>query len=173
MTTTLVVPQGYGLVILSAFSVCLLYSFMGYVAGSRRRKLFNEAFMTRHFGEEHKKATGNKIGSGGYPDMGNGKYSDKLSYGDWYNFNNAQRVHYNYLEQIPFVVPFILIAGLTTPYITAIIGGVYTFGRLIYAVGYTSSGPTARLPGAISNSLCAMALLFLAGHSSVKLALSV
>jgi hypothetical protein len=33
-----------------------------------------------------------------YPDMGNGRYSEKLSYKEWFEFNNAIRVHYNYIE---------------------------------------------------------------------------
>jgi len=54
--------------------------------------------MTDNFGEIHKKATGKEVEEGGYPDMGSGVYSMKLSYKDWYDFNNGQRVHLNYVE---------------------------------------------------------------------------
>jgi hypothetical protein len=36
--------------------------------------------MRDNFGEEHKNATGRDAEKGGYPDMGNGRYSSKLSY---------------------------------------------------------------------------------------------
>ncbi len=29
--------------------------------------------------------------------MGNGKYAQKLTYQQWYDFNSAQRAHYNFL----------------------------------------------------------------------------
>jgi hypothetical protein len=32
---------------------------------------------------------------GGYPDMGSGRYSAKLSDEEWIKFNNYQRAHYN------------------------------------------------------------------------------
>jgi hypothetical protein len=53
--------------------------------------------MRDNFGEEHKLVTGLDIEKGGYPDMGNGRYSAKLPYQEWYRFNNAQRVHNNFV----------------------------------------------------------------------------
>lgn len=44
--------------------------------------------------------------------MGNGRYSQKLSYFDWLYFNKAQRIHYNYVEVIASIIGFILIGGL-------------------------------------------------------------
>jgi len=41
---------------------------------------------------------GEQVNKEGYPDMGSGRYSDKLSWKDWYYFNLAQRCHMNYLE---------------------------------------------------------------------------
>jgi len=50
------------------------------------------------FDEIHEKEVGGKAPALGYPDTGNGRYSAKLSYGDWFSFNNWQRVQYNFLE---------------------------------------------------------------------------
>jgi len=30
--------------------------------------------------------------------MGSGRYSEKLEYKEWFEFNNAQRVHVNFVE---------------------------------------------------------------------------
>jgi len=40
--------------------------------------------MNKHFENQHLKEMKEKIPSGGYPDCGNGVYSDKLSYKDWF-----------------------------------------------------------------------------------------
>jgi hypothetical protein len=49
----------------------------------------------------------------GFPDCGSGRYSEKLDYKDWYDFNNAQRVHMNYVEQLPLIMALIFISALT------------------------------------------------------------
>jgi len=43
--------------------------------------------MEKNFGNLHLKEMKEKIPRGGYPDCGNGVYSDKLSYKDWFYFN--------------------------------------------------------------------------------------
>ena len=55
----------------------------------KRAKVFNGEFMKKHFGEEHMKAypKDTKTPQYGYPDMGSGFYSKKLSYKDWFEFN--------------------------------------------------------------------------------------
>jgi glutathione S-transferase len=79
--------------------------------------------MEDNFGEEHFKETGFKVQKGGYPDMGNGRYAQKLSYKEWFVFNNAQRAHYNFLEALDVVVLTNLVAGLYFP-VAAIVLGV-------------------------------------------------
>lgn len=64
--------------------------------GAARRAAFDGEYYrqsaVKALAEEHKKATGDaKLPRGGYPDMGSGRYSAHLSYGQWYAFNNAQR----------------------------------------------------------------------------------
>ena len=47
--------------------------------------------------------------------MGNGWYSQKLTYKQWFEFNLAQRVHYNFIENCIIIVFLILIAGIRNP----------------------------------------------------------
>ena len=49
----------------------------------------------KKFNDEHIAAFGTASipAKGGYPDSGNGYYSDKLSYKQWLNLNNAFRTH--------------------------------------------------------------------------------
>ena len=101
--------------------------------------------------------------------MGSGMYSMQLSYKDWYEFNNAQRAHQNYIEFAPSTLVWLLIAGLYFPIPGAAIGlGVIIF-RLVYAIGYAQGGPKARSIGAIGNDLCILGLLGLSIASSIML----
>lgn len=53
----------------------------GFSIGSIRRKLFTEEFFKKNF-------PNHKYAKGGYPDMGNGRYSAKLSIEDWQKLVN-------------------------------------------------------------------------------------
>ena len=90
-------PSTYGYVIIIGALIGLEIIFIGFLLPGGARKVFTKEFMEQHFGEEHRKATGKDIEKGGAPDMGSGLYSQKLSYKEWYDFNNAQRAHYNYV----------------------------------------------------------------------------
>ena len=50
---------------------------------------------------------------GGHPDDGNGWYAAKLSYKDWYDYNNAARGHLNFLET---GIPVATMAAITAIY---------------------------------------------------------
>ena len=69
--------------------------------------------------------------------MGNGYYAEKLSYKDWFEHGLAQRVHVNFIEQLLIVCFLVLVAGLKHPTEAAILGLTYSFGRLVYAIGYS------------------------------------
>ena len=73
--------------------------------------------MKENFDEIHMKNIPESGGAPahGYPDMGHGVYSEKLSYKDWFLFNLAQRAHFNFLEQIQIVIFLILVAGVKFP----------------------------------------------------------
>lgn len=133
--------------------------------------IFNEEYMRTNFGEEHRNATGNEITVGGYPDMGSGRYSSKLTYEHWYKFNNAQRVHYNFIEFAPSMFVVLLIAGVYFPVAAAVLGLVHFIGRIIYSIGYANGGPTGRFVGVILNDLSLLGLLGLAFASGIMLAM--
>ena len=100
MATEYIIDQNVdrGVFALSIFLVVFSYLWISFVPGVARGRVFNAEFM-KQFDELHKAETGEeKAPKGGYPDMGCGRFSEKLSYKDWYEFNLAQRVHYNYLE---------------------------------------------------------------------------
>ena len=92
---------------------------------------------------------GVKAPVGGYPDDGNGYYSRKLSYKDWYVFNNWQRAHLNFLETFSIVVVMSFITAINQPLWAAVVGYVLVLGRIIYGLGYCHAGPKGRLVGAI------------------------
>jgi hypothetical protein len=53
----------------------------GFIAGSKRRHTFSKEFMESNFATEHERFfPGQKVPKEGYPDMGNGRYADKLTY---------------------------------------------------------------------------------------------
>jgi len=172
MATTITVPAKYGWVLLASVSIgfqCFVVGF-GMVL-NRRKKYFNKEFMEKNFKEEHKKEVGDyPLPSGGYPDQGNGRYSQKLTYKEWFDFNNAQRVHQNFVENVGIIIPATLIAGLRFPQTAAIAGGVHFLGRFLYALGYTAeSGGDKREAGAVMSHSTTILNLVLAVITSVKL----
>jgi uncharacterized membrane protein YecN with MAPEG domain len=136
--------------------------------GPKRVKIFNQEYLNKHFGEEHKKAFGTMPPKGGYPDTGCGRYAQYLSYKEWVEINNANRAHYNFVEQIGVVIPLILIAGLYFPFYAAVIGAAHAVGRVIYTIGYVFRGADGRLPGAGICDIAILALFVLAPWSGYK-----
>lgn len=84
----------------------------------------------------------------GYPDNGSGRISDTLSYKQWFEMNQGQRIHLNYVEHLPMIIGFSLIAGVLYPCLIASLGFLYVIGRIIYAEGYKIR-PILRVPGAL------------------------
>ena len=99
--------------------------------------------------------------------MGSGLYSSKLSYSDWYKFNNAQRSHQNFLEFAPATFAFLLIAGIYFPIIAAALGLGVVIGRIIYGYGYIANGPSGRVIGVLVGDLAVTALLVLSIISGI------
>jgi glutathione S-transferase len=83
-----------------------------------------------------------------YPDMGCGRYAAKLSDKDWVSFNNAQRAHLNYLEQLPTMMTLTLLSGLFMPRASAALAGSMLLGRELFARGYIAKGAPGRMRGA-------------------------
>ena len=107
------ITQDYVFAIISALCITIYTAFLGWKVSSLRKKYFNNEFMEKNFGEEHRKAFGDhaKLSYMGYPDHGEGRYSEKLSYEQWYKFNIAQSVHQNSLEHLPMALVTILVCG--------------------------------------------------------------
>ena len=99
--------------------------------------------------------------------MGSGLYSSKLSYKDWYEFNSAQRAHYNFLEWIASTLIMIIIAGIYFPIPAASLGLAIFIARIIYSVGYVMGGPKGRSVGALINDFAMLGAFVLSVISSI------
>ena len=73
-----------------------------------------------------------------YPTMSSEEHAD---------FNCAQRAHHSTLEELPFFLMHIFLAGFRFPIFAAVFGAIWLVGRIIYAVGYWSGKPKWRTPG--------------------------
>jgi uncharacterized membrane protein YecN with MAPEG domain len=130
-----------------------------------RSKVFTKDFMQQFWEEHHKAFPEDTLEafekSIGFPDMGSGVFAKKLSYADWYKFSNAQRVHYNYLENLQLILVLIFIAGLKQPLAALILACIYFAGRTIYSFGYGMSGPNGRGIGSLIAGLALITLFAL------------
>ncbi len=170
MTYTIDLHEDYRFVLLTAALVCFHFLITGFFAGSMRSKLFSKDFMERNFKTEHERYfPGQDVPKGGYPDMGNGRYSQKLTYKEWFEFNTAQRIHYNYLEGVTGLVIWILVGGLAYPWVAVGLGSAHILGRIIFHVGYSLKGPQGRLVGAIFNAATNLGLMVLGILSPLKI----
>ena len=156
--------ENYQKPILGILAINFTYFFITYkFAMGTRFKIYNGNFMKK-FVEEHKKAypQDSRPPSLGYPDCGQGWYSRKLSYKDWFIMNCAQRCQHNFLEQLPIVIISSLISGIKYPDYTLYLDLAYCFARIAYSYGYMKHGPKGRAVGAVSQSLVLLALILMA-----------
>lgn len=87
--------------------------------------------MDKHFGLEFRRQS-IKAPKGGYPDCGNGLHSSKLNYGQWFEFNLAQRNAKNYLEVLTvFLFPLMILTLVWPAY--AVAAGCL---NLLFRTGY-------------------------------------
>lgn len=177
MSTSIAVLQGmkiedYRWVMLVASIMMFELTITGFVGGGGRKKTFSDAFIKEHFEEKHKEAfpDGRPLPKEGYPDTGSGKFSEKLAYKDWYEFNSRQRAHYNFLESATSVVCWLLIAGLLYPWVAVAFGGAYCIGRFFYTYGYVKSGPKGRRYGFLLSLLSATVLFAFSLVSPIQMA---
>merc|ERR1712086_374352 len=111
--------------------------------------MLDKDFLDQNFGMEHKEAFPNReLYKGGWPDMGNGRFTMKADYKAWMEINKGQRVYLNYSENIQQITASMMIAGLFMPLTTAIWGGLYIIFRLGYTCAYLQA-PTKRNPWAV------------------------
>ncbi|KAK4219645.1 hypothetical protein QBC37DRAFT_109844 [Rhypophila decipiens] len=88
-----------------------------------------------------------------------------------HKFNCAQRAHANFTDNLTPFLGELLITGLRYPIFAASAGGVWVFGRVIYAIGYTNGGPQGRTVGSIVSALTDFVLKLTAVYSAAKFVL--
>ncbi len=82
-------------------------------------------------------------------------------------FNCAQRVHQNTLEQLPFFLVNVFLASLRHPKWAGYCGVTFIVARILYSFGYYTGDPQKRIPGAALTMLGVQLPLFLmAAHSA-------
>ena len=170
MAISITVPWEFPFILLSIVVICLECVVIGFaVVVPARNKHFNAKFMEQ-FKEEHKKSfPDTEPAVGGFPDAGDGRYSEKLDYKSWIEFNNSMRVHQNFVELLPVIVTFLLLGGLVLPKIAMWIGFLFAVARIVYTVMYVKFGSNSRVIGAVAGSLP----LYLLGIASlVKLGIA-
>ena len=92
--------------------------------------------MMSNFSDDHNKAVGDEPAAAGWPDDGNGRYSKRLSYPDWYFMNIARRQRFSGHDAMVTMAPLSLLNGLFMPYPTMAIVSAFMWGRLQYVQGY-------------------------------------
>ena len=94
----MVIPEGYPYVMLMGVLLCIECSVFSYWTISARRRIFSREWLAENFEEEHIQAMSpelteknqrppSEISTGGFPDNGDGRYSEKLTYKDWFVFS--------------------------------------------------------------------------------------
>jgi len=107
-----------------------------------------------------------------YPDNGSGIYAHLLPYGDWVEFNLAQRCHQNMVESCSFILASTIVSGIFHPKISAALAFLYGLSRIVYSIGYSMNGPSGRMAGATLGFLSGITLLLLTIYSGVNSILS-
>ncbi|KAG9250375.1 MAPEG family protein [Emericellopsis atlantica] len=143
MPFTLQLPDEYGYILAVASSTFLLNTYHFFLTGSSRR------------------ASGVAYPAPYATDEQVAKNPKALT------FNCAQRAHANFIENQPSFLGALAIAGLRFPMTSAVLGATWVFGRLAYAIGYTSSGPKGRLFGFAVSALSDNSLRLMAMYASV------
>jgi hypothetical protein len=176
----LVAEHGYLLASTTAIAFYGVFA-GGYFVGGARGKAFGKEWVktpaAEKLAEEHKKALGDskddktvpKFSSNGYPDMGSGRYASTLSYKAWFDFNNAQRVHYNLVENLPSIIALHLVAGVYFPRAAAAAAVPWLVARHMWGVNYVAAGPEGRYNNiAALHQLCTLAWFGMAVAGSLK-----
>lgn len=130
-------PDNYKWVCLSVTGLVLQCFFMGFIYINRlRSKTFTQEYMTTHFKDVQIAEIGKPPKKGGYPDIGCGKYADKLTIQEWMKFNSGFRGHMNFVENLPAMVYLTLLLGLFYPITAASFGLAHFVLRFLYIAGY-------------------------------------
>lgn len=147
-TTTFQVPKEFSYTLGVVFAIVLHYVVLSFWTMRHRVKYYTKEHLEkfRHLHKEHQVRTG----AMGYPDYGNGVYSQKLSYKDWFNFNCVLRVHQNAVELIPAAVISLLAVGLFNPILSVFTGLIFLAVRFHYGQCYMNKAQGVETAGLIS-----------------------
>ena len=150
------VPDEYPWTVLACLTLCLeTFVISVAVVVFSRINHFNGKFMKETFGsifsESFPDIKDNRPTKLGFPDIGSGRHSEKLTYKSWVEFNNAVRTHLNLVEQIHFILIFFMVSGLILPKITMVLAWMSAIGRIVYVIGYIFKGANGRMLGAFFN----------------------
>ncbi|KAL5721932.1 glutathione transferase [Ranunculus cassubicifolius] len=113
-------PKEYGYVVLALALYSLVNFWMGFKVGGARRKY--KVF---------------------YPTL----YASAAENKDANVFNCIQRGHQNSLEMMPMFYLALSLGGLQHPCVATALGLVYTVGRIVYFLGYSTGEPKNRMYG--------------------------
>ncbi|EOD47780.1 putative microsomal glutathione s-transferase protein [Neofusicoccum parvum UCRNP2] len=150
---TLEVPPEYGLVLLAATGSLFVSTWLGMRIGGFR-KAAGVPYPHQYASQEQIAQT-----------------ADASKKQALHLFNCAQRGHYNFLENhTPFLFA-LLVAGVRKPVAAAVMGGLWSVARIMYAVGYTNpdkQNGKGRLIGSWS-TLIQIILYGMAGWDAYKM----
>ena len=159
--TAIEISSEYAWVVLVSAIIGLQVILQGFAIGGQRKTHFSKQYLDQHFKKFNP-------AQGGYPDMGNGKYTQHWSVEQWVEFNNYQRVHYNYVEGVATILILVTGSGIFCPRLSVVFGLLYIFGRAVYALGYRSQGAKGRLIGALLIDISLLVLLIFTIYSAFK-----
>ncbi|CAG9461028.1 unnamed protein product [Pedinophyceae sp. YPF-701] len=74
-------------------------------------------------------------------------------------FNSVQRGHMNYVENLPQYIILQVASSFQYPMASAVLGGTYLLGRLLYFQGYSKTGPKGREAGAVVGVIANLGML--------------
>ena len=99
MSDTQVVKNEYNQVMLGILIILVAYIFTMYAITLKTRiQTFNGKHMKKFTDIHKKEIKQDRAPEFGYPDCGSGRYSQELSYKDWFYLNCSQRAQLNFLE---------------------------------------------------------------------------
>eukprot|EP00008_Paramoeba_atlantica_P004074 CAMPEP_0201475150 /NCGR_PEP_ID=MMETSP0151_2-20130828/600_1 /ASSEMBLY_ACC=CAM_ASM_000257 /TAXON_ID=200890 /ORGANISM="Paramoeba atlantica, Strain 621/1 / CCAP 1560/9" /LENGTH=178 /DNA_ID=CAMNT_0047855165 /DNA_START=90 /DNA_END=626 /DNA_ORIENTATION=+ len=147
---------------------CLIQGFA--VAGVRYR-VFSQEYIDQNLKDENEAlvaANKEPIKVGCHPDNGLGRLSANLPIADWFDLQNAQRAHLNYLETLPLTEAALAVSGYFYPKAAAILAGIHLIGRQVFCSGFRSR-PSGRVYGFLILSLSNLAMVGLGAAGAIQL----
>jgi hypothetical protein len=174
--SSLTLTPAHGYLVVSSSAICF-YGLLagGLYVGGVRSATFGAAWAKSEkalaLAETHKKEGCGEFPKNGYPDMGSGLFSQTLTYGEWYKFNNAQRAHYNLVENFAPALGLHVLAGLFFPAPVAASSALWIAARHVWASNYATVGPNGRYGGIAGlHAACLLGWFGAAVYGGLKLA---